>query len=52
MKENKLTNQILHYFWNKKTTTAWIKDVMKDMEQSNIMQFQMTKRGTLYKHNI
>ena len=36
MDDNRLIKQIFKYLWGKKSTSSWIKEVQKDLENYNI----------------
>lgn len=51
MNENRLTKQILLYFWKKKSTIAWITEVKKDLERNNIQESEIAERN-IFKNKI
>ena len=44
MDDNSLTKQIFKYLWRKKSTSSWIKEVVKDLENNNIHAEEVTER--------
>ena len=54
MEKSRLTNQLFDYFWNKKTTTSWIKETRKNLERSTILEARMLDRDAFRNsiHNL
>ena len=51
MNQNRVSKQILPYFWKKKLTIAWITEVKKDLERNIIKESQIAERN-IFKNKV